>query len=205
MKLRINTTEMKKSAKKMKKVLEKLKDLVENNNIFENAAENWRDKVEEEMDRAENRKLCDASLYMYRKHGVEPGGLPPLKNTGTLRHNLIHWYDGLEEVYKIGFNRDALEFPSGESYWARDEIMGKGIKLQEKRSAKDGFMITAATLEFGSNKIYIPPKVARIFKISGSHFSIPPRLFLTSTYSKENRLNVKRIVCKYIKDEVRKL
>jgi hypothetical protein len=205
MKLSVNVKEIKKSAKKLRKVLKNLKSQVETNSLIEKAAEEWKNKAKEEMVTSSTRKECDLTMYLNQKHGADPTGRPPLDVTGTLKHNLIHWYDGMTRTYKIGFCRDLLEFPVGGSFWARKEKMIKGVQWQKARTAEDGLMITAATLEYGSNRIHVPINARIRFKIKQDYFTIPPRLFLTSTFSKDNRHKVRKIIIRYLKNELKKL
>jgi len=128
-----------------------------------------------------SREISPDIEFMYKWHGIwDVKSFPPLYITGTLYNNITNLRKN--DVYKIGIFRENVKI-TDPKLWAREQGVDA---FMSPRSEIDGFMLAAITLEFGSDAIYVPFRVKKIFRLRAENFSIPAKRYLGRTYEDIN-------------------
>ena len=166
------------------------------NNIFDGLKDlfllNYQLWVKSIIENSDYPKCTDkVSAFMWQLHGVNVKSFPEsLMVTGTLFNN-IKIKDN-----KVGVFRDKLDI-SDRELWERK--IGLDTRYHP-RSAEDGFMLSAITLEYGTTKGHVPDFIRKIFHIAKPYFTIPPKKYLGRAFlSETHREAVLDELKKYLK------
>jgi hypothetical protein len=203
MKAQYNFKKLKKSANKIKRILRKFKDKkFMMDNVLSFGAGHYANSVIEKIETGSfiPKKVDPLALFLYNYYNVDPRGSPPLRVTDNLIKNIMIKFNINNLTTKIGFFKDELKIDYSEWY-----ERGNKNPYQASRSAQDGLMIAALTLEKGSKRIHVPMRARLQFGILVDYFTIPPRQYLYGRFGSFNRQLALRKMIEGLKKAVRNI
>lgn len=203
----LNLSELREAATRLHKNLSKFGNIKKvKEEILEACGEVAKNTIKNnisEMKEEIRKKVIKPAIFMnkWRRITEAQYSMQDLKVTGSLYSSITTKIENNE--VKIGLFKEKLNIKNKKWYERKPSPSGFGeSRFTKQRTAEEGLMIAATTLEYGSTVIHIPDLVRSVFDIQKPYFFIEARNFLSMALNTENKEAIIDVVKEKIKSIV---